>query len=152
MTGETRRGSAASSPGYDEASIACCSGFPTCAPGPWKMANPVREYDWGSTGALAALQGHEPSGRPEAELWMGAHSTAPSRLRQSDGSIGYSDKLRHGETGKGLNDYDTIFRTLAGVGFAGWISVEDGMNGMDELRRSVEFLKRKRAEYYAGPV
>ena len=69
-------------------------------------------------------------------------------LRQADGSLGYSDKLRHGETGKGLNDYDAIFRILAGVGFAGWISVEDGMNGMDELRRSVEFLKRKRQEYY----
>jgi sugar phosphate isomerase/epimerase len=69
-------------------------------------------------------------------------------LRQSDGSTGYSDKLLHGETGKGLNDYDAIFRTLAGVGFAGWISVEDGMNGLDELRRSVEFLKRKRDEHY----
>ena len=69
-------------------------------------------------------------------------------LRQSDGSIGYSDKLRHGETGKGLNDYDAIFRILVGVGFAGWISVEDGVNGMDELRRSVEFLRRKREEYY----
>ena len=56
------------------------------APGPWKMANPVREYDWGRTGALAALQGREPSGRPEAELWMGAHPAAPSRLRQPDGS------------------------------------------------------------------
>ncbi len=70
-------------------------------------------------------------------------------LRQADGSIGYSDKLRHGETGKGLNDYDTIFRTLAGVGFTGWISVEDGVNGLDELRRSVEFLKRKRQQYYS---
>jgi sugar phosphate isomerase/epimerase len=69
-------------------------------------------------------------------------------LRQADGTVGYSAKLRHGETGKGLNDYDAIFRTLAGVGFAGWISVEDGMNGLDELRRSVEFLKRKRREYY----
>jgi sugar phosphate isomerase/epimerase len=71
-------------------------------------------------------------------------------LRQADGSIGYSDKLRHGETGKGLNDYDAIFRTLSGVGFEGWISVEDGMNGMDELRRSVEFLKKMRAVYYGG--
>jgi sugar phosphate isomerase/epimerase len=69
-------------------------------------------------------------------------------LRQADGTIGYSDKLRHGETGKGLNDYDAIFRTLAGVGFRGWISVEDGMNGLDELRRSVAFLKHKRQEYY----
>ncbi len=69
-------------------------------------------------------------------------------LRQADGTIGYSDKLRHGETGQGLNDYDTIFRTLASVGFTGWISVEDGMNGLEELRRSVEFLKRKRQQYY----
>jgi sugar phosphate isomerase/epimerase len=69
-------------------------------------------------------------------------------LRRSDGTIGYSDKLRHGETGRGLNDYDAIFRTLAGVGFAGWISVEDGMDGLDELRRSVDFLKRKRDQYY----
>ena len=69
-------------------------------------------------------------------------------LRQADGSLGYSDKLRHGETGKGLNDYDAIFRILSSVGFSGWISVEDGMNGLDELRRSVEFLKRKRAQYY----
>jgi sugar phosphate isomerase/epimerase len=71
-------------------------------------------------------------------------------LRQSDGTVGYSPKLIHGETGKGLNDYDFIFRTLASVGFAGWISVEDGMNGLDELRRSVEFLKVKRSQYYPG--
>jgi sugar phosphate isomerase/epimerase len=69
-------------------------------------------------------------------------------LRQADGTIGYSDKLRHGETGRGLNDYDAIFKILAGAGFSGWISVEDGMNGLDELRRSVAFLKRKRDEYY----
>jgi sugar phosphate isomerase/epimerase len=69
-------------------------------------------------------------------------------LRQADGTIGYSDKLRHGETGQGLNDYDAIFRILSGVGFAGWISVEDGMDGLDQLRRSVAFLKRKRTKYY----
>jgi sugar phosphate isomerase/epimerase len=78
-----------------------------------------------------------------------AAGTTLDDLRQSDGSLGYSDKLRHGETGKGLNDYDAIFRILSGVGFAGWISVEDGMNGLDELRRSVVFLKRKREQYYA---
>jgi sugar phosphate isomerase/epimerase len=69
-------------------------------------------------------------------------------LRQADGSIGYSPKLLHGETGKGLNDYDAIFRILSSVGFSGWISVEDGMNGLDELARSVAFLKKKRGEYY----
>lgn len=69
-------------------------------------------------------------------------------LRQSDGATGYSDKLRHGEVGQGLIDYDAIFRILAGARFTGWISVEDGVNGLDELQRSVAFLKKKRAEYY----
>lgn len=69
-------------------------------------------------------------------------------LQQSDGATGYSDKLKHGETGRGLNDYDAIFRTLAEVGFAGWISVEDGMDGLEELRRSVTYLKDQRSRYY----
>jgi len=70
-------------------------------------------------------------------------------LRQSDGTIGYSDKLRHGETGQGLIDYDAIFQILADAQFSGWISVEDGMNGLEELQRSIAFLKRKRFQYYA---
>jgi sugar phosphate isomerase/epimerase len=69
-------------------------------------------------------------------------------IRAADGTIGYPDQLRHGETGKGTNDYDAIFRILAEVGFSGWISVEDGMNGLDELRRSVAFLKEMRSRYY----
>ena len=69
-------------------------------------------------------------------------------LRSHDGTIGYPDQMKHGETGKGSNDYDAIFRILRSVNFAGWISVEDGMDGLDELRRSVEFLKQKRAQYY----
>jgi sugar phosphate isomerase/epimerase len=69
-------------------------------------------------------------------------------LRASDGAVGYSDKLRHGEVGVGLIDYDAIFGILAGAGYTGWISVEDGVNGLDELQRSVAFLKRKRDEYF----
>jgi sugar phosphate isomerase/epimerase len=75
--------------------------------------------------------------------------TTLEEIRAADGTVGYPDKLRHGETGKGANDYDAIFRVLADVGFAGWISVEDGMNGLAELRRSVDFLKSMRGRYYA---
>ena len=74
--------------------------------------------------------------------------TTIEEIRTADGTVGYPDKLRHGETGRGLNDYDAIFRILAGVGFSGWISVEDGMNGLDELARSVAFLKQQRARFY----
>jgi len=69
-------------------------------------------------------------------------------LKTADGSTGYASALKHGETGKGLNDYDAIFRILAGSQFDGWISVEAGMEGLDEIARSVEFLKKKREKYY----
>ena len=77
-----------------------------------------------------------------------AAGTSIEELRQTDGTLGYSPNLRHGVTGKGLNDYDAIFRTLAGVGYRGWVSIEDGMNGMDEMAESLAFLRRKVAEYF----
>ena len=69
-------------------------------------------------------------------------------LFQSDGTIGYSPALRHGVTGQGLNDYDTIFQILSAVGYTGWVSIEDGMNGMDEMRASIDFLHRMRDKYF----
>jgi sugar phosphate isomerase/epimerase len=69
-------------------------------------------------------------------------------LATGDGSLGYASALKHGETGQGLNDYDAIFRLLAGVRFSGWISVEAGLEGLDEIARSVEFLKGKRRQFF----
>jgi len=69
-------------------------------------------------------------------------------LRQHDGTLGYSLHLRHGVTGEGLNDYDTIFKLLRDADYNGWVSIEDGMNGMDEMQRSIQFLQRMRAKYW----
>jgi len=69
-------------------------------------------------------------------------------LKKQDGSLGYAKNLKHGVIGKGLNDYDTIFSTLRDQGFNGWISIEDGENGMEELRESVHFLRSKMAEHF----
>ena len=60
--------------------------------------------------------------------------------REETGSEGYASRLRHGEIGKGLNDFDAIFSELRRVGFDGWISIEDGVEGFDQLRRSADFL------------
>ncbi len=65
-----------------------------------------------------------------------------------DGATGYAKFLRHGEIGQGLNDYDAIFTELTRVGFDGWISIEDGVEGIDQLERSVAFLRRKIAQYW----
>ncbi len=69
-------------------------------------------------------------------------------LRQSDGTLGYSPNLLHGVTGKGLNDYDAIFSILRQHGYAGWVSIEDGMNGMEEMRQSLAFLREITARYF----
>ncbi len=64
-------------------------------------------------------------------------------LRQSDGTLGYSPLLSHGVIGQGLNDYDRIFATLRSVGFDGWVSIEDGVDGMEQLVESAVFLRGK---------
>jgi sugar phosphate isomerase/epimerase len=69
-------------------------------------------------------------------------------LKKAEGSTGYSQLLKHGVTGQGLNDYDAIFGLLRQSGYSGWISIEDGMNGLEEMQQSLDFLRRKVAEYY----
>ncbi|MHC3451649.1 mannose-6-phosphate isomerase, class I [Streptomyces prasinus] len=44
-----------------------------------RLDNTIRPYAWGSTTAIARLLGVEPTGEPQAEMWMGAHPGAPSR-------------------------------------------------------------------------
>ncbi|MER7049410.1 mannose-6-phosphate isomerase, class I [Streptomyces jumonjinensis] len=45
-----------------------------------RLSNIVRPYAWGSTTAIPDLLGAAPTGEPQAEMWMGAHPGAPSRL------------------------------------------------------------------------
>ncbi len=52
-------------------------------------------------------------------------------------------QLIHGEVGTGVIDYDAIFSILRSVDFDGWISIEDGVNGIEELKRSARFLAKK---------
>lgn len=44
------------------------------------MENTMQHYAWGSHSLLAGLRGEAPTPDPEAELWFGAHPSAPSRL------------------------------------------------------------------------
>jgi sugar phosphate isomerase/epimerase len=77
-----------------------------------------------------------------------AEGTSLEDLRQADGTLGYSPNLRHGVTGQGLNDYDAIFNILAAHGYGGWVSIEDGMNGMEEMAESLAFLRRMSEKYF----
>jgi sugar phosphate isomerase/epimerase len=68
---------------------------------------------------------------------------------EEGGAVGYAKRLSHGEIGKGLNDYDTIFSILKKEKFDGWISIEDGVDGIEQLERSVLFLRKKMKEYFS---
>lgn len=44
----------------------------------WSLTNVPRDYAWGSPTLLAAFEGREPSGAPEAEVWFGDHPSDPA--------------------------------------------------------------------------
>ncbi|MCA6093682.1 mannose-6-phosphate isomerase, class I [Streptomyces sp. SCA3-4] len=52
-----------------------------------RLVTTVRPYAWGSTTAIPELLGTPPTGEPQAELWMGAHPGAPSRIDRGSGPV-----------------------------------------------------------------
>jgi sugar phosphate isomerase/epimerase len=80
---------------------------------------------------------------------------ADLRRLEKDPRHGYARIVRHGVIGRGLNDYDRIFATLARAGYTGWISIEDGdgptiEEGMANLRDSARFLRGKLALHFGS--
>lgn len=71
-------------------------------------------------------------------------------LVQAEGATGYASILQHGVTGQGINDYAAIFSLLSQAGYTGWISIEDGMHGMEEMAQSLAFLRASVAHYWSS--
>jgi mannose-6-phosphate isomerase len=63
------------------------------------MINTIQPYAWGSRSAMSDLFGFSnPHDEPMAELWMGAHPKAPSRVLLGDADLG-------GDAELGLDEY-----------------------------------------------
>ena len=77
-----------------------------------------------------------------------ANGTIEDLRRTEGGTAGYVSFFKHGVIGKGLNDYDAIFKILKEVGFDSWISIEDGVDGMDQMHESADFLREKIKKYW----
>src|SRR4051794_9321146 len=45
-----------------------------------RLTGTVQPYLWGSSTVLADFLQVEPNGQPQAELWLGSHEMAPSRV------------------------------------------------------------------------
>ena len=85
-----------------------------------------------------------------SDRWLEGGTLEDLRRVDADPVAGYAPFLKHGIIGRGLIPYDRIFEILAGVGFQGWISIEDGQDptaGMAHLRESALFLRSKMEQY-----
>ncbi len=51
----------------------------------------LQHYAWGRRDAIAELRGVKPSGRPEAEYWLGAHPRGPALLLDNHPNNGVAD-------------------------------------------------------------
>jgi len=50
----------------------------------YRLSNTLHEYAWGSQSAIFNKFGWTPTGRPAAELWLGAHPLSPSLAHPQD--------------------------------------------------------------------
>ncbi len=66
----------------------------------YRLENTVQKYAWGSRTFISDLLGRAiPSGKPEAELWMGSHPRAPSRARDRGDSVPLDKLIRRDPAG-----------------------------------------------------
>ena len=53
----------------------------------YQLVNQTQDYAWGSPTAIPVILGSPATSEPVAELWMGAHPSAPSRALTDDGPV-----------------------------------------------------------------
>lgn len=76
----------------------------------------IQPYAWGSRTFIPHLQGRAPSERPEAELWLGAHAAAPSRVVRDGAPRSLIDVIaadREREVGPGQDALPFLLKVLA---------------------------------------
>ena len=58
-----------------------------------QLTNGIQPYAWGSADDIAVLLGVEPTGEPQAEMWMGAHPDQPSQVTVDGVATGLGDLI-----------------------------------------------------------
>jgi sugar phosphate isomerase/epimerase len=92
-----------------------------------------------------------------SDRYLEGGTVSDLRRQAADPVHGYARILKHGVIGRGFNDYDRIFKTLAGAGFSGWVSIEDGEapteeEGVANLKASAAFLRAKLSAHFGATV
>ncbi|GAA2985797.1 mannose-6-phosphate isomerase [Microbacterium terrae] len=71
----------------------------------------IRDYAWGTPGGISRVLGRPAPDAPEAELWLGAHPSAPSRA--VTGAAGWTDLAEWERSGAGRVPY--LLKVLSAV-------------------------------------
>ena len=111
------------------------------------LENTIQEYVWGSYTAIPELLGNDsPANTPQAELWMGAHPKAPSRVKCNGKWISLLElieKNSHDILGKKVaqrfkNRLPYLFKVLAAakpLSIQAHPSIEQACEGFDRENR-----------------
>ncbi len=99
------------------------------------LSNVPRDYAWGSSTLIAELEGREPSGAPEAEVWFGDHPGDPADVRGAStldevtgGTLPYLLKILAAAQPLSIQVHPTIAQAKAG-----WAR-EAGLDAADPRR------------------
>ncbi|MDE2957861.1 MAG: sugar phosphate isomerase/epimerase [Bacteroidota bacterium] len=104
-----------------------------------RISSPRLAVNYDPSNAL--LAGDDPMTWLDAVIDRVATMHASDRYVSDERTPDAAVRLCHGEIGCGLVDYPRVLNKLNDKGFDGWISIEDGIEGIGQLRRSVAFLK-----------
>ncbi|GAA1530422.1 mannose-6-phosphate isomerase [Microbacterium ginsengiterrae] len=96
------------------------------------LSNVPRDYAWGSTSLLAELEGREPSGAPEAEVWFGDHPGDPADVADgttldavTGGTLPYLLKLLAAADPLSIQVHPTVAQAREGWARESHLAVDD---------------------------
>ncbi|GAA5148655.1 mannose-6-phosphate isomerase, class I [Microbacterium pseudoresistens] len=113
----------------------------------YALTNTPRDYAWGSTTLLAALEGRDRSAGPEAEVWFGDHPGDPADLADgrtldavTGGTLPYLLKLLAAETPLSIQVHPTRAEAEAGWAQESALAVDDPARNYRDANHKPELI------------
>lgn len=78
-----------------------------------KITPAIKKYEWGNTTYIPELIGQQPTGEPQAELWMGCHSQGPCYVYGTEQSFAEFIDANPDFAGCSSKDFPYLFKVLA---------------------------------------
>lgn len=111
------------------------------------LTNTPRDYAWGSTTLLSALEGREPAGGPEAEVWFGDHPGDPADLADgrtldavTGGGLPYLLKLLAAEDPLSIQVHPTKAQAVEGFAREAGLAADDPVRNYRDDNHKPELI------------